>query len=119
MSNEKSLYFSQNFVVKTMTIMSDITNSILLASDNSPSGGPINHVNIVKACMNGITLLGHVLSEFEALCGTKPGSAGYKAKTTNTRSKYLLDDNLKQAAKDAKRLEEITKKNSYRKEFKV
>ena len=65
MSNEKSLYSSQNFVVKTITILSDIANSVLLVSDNCPSGGPINHVNIVNACMNWISLLGHVLAEFE------------------------------------------------------
>ena len=85
--------------------------------------------------MNGITLLGHVSAEFErkhkdnlrnivhkdfvALCGSKPGSAAYKAKLKNTRSKNLLGGNLKQAAKDAKRSEEITKKDSYRKDFKV
>ena len=83
--------------------MSDIANSVLLGSDNGPSGGPINHVNTVKACMNGTTLLGHVSAEFErkrkkklrnifhkdfvALCGPKPGSAAYKAKPRNTRSK--------------------------------
>ena len=91
MTNEKSLYSSQNSVVKAITIISDIANSVLLASDNGPSGGPINHINIVKTCMNGITLLGHVSAEFErkrknnlrnivhrdfvALCGPKPGSA--------------------------------------------
>ena len=135
MTNEKSLYSSQNFVVKAITIMSDIANSVLLASDNGSSGGPINHINIVKACMNGITLLGHVSAEFErkrknnlrnivhryfvALCGPKPASAAYKAKPRNAQSKYLLGDNLKQAAKDAKRSEEITKKDSYRKHFQV
>ena len=102
-SNEKSLYSSQNFVVKTITFMSDIANSVLLASVNGLSGGPTDHVNIVKACMNGITLLGHVSAEFDrkrknnlrnivhkdfvALCGPKPGSAAYKAKPRNTRSK--------------------------------
>ena len=65
MSNAKSLYSSQNFVVKTIKIMSDIANSVSLASDNGPSGGPINHVNINKAGINGITLLGHVSAEFE------------------------------------------------------
>ena len=60
MSNEKSLYTCQNFIVKATTIMSDISNSVLLASDNDTSGGPINHVNIVKACMNRIILLGHL-----------------------------------------------------------
>ena len=111
MSNEKSLYSSQSFVVKTISIMSDIANSVLLASDNGPSGGRIDHVNIVKACMNGITLLGHVSAEFErkrknnlrniiykdfvALCGSKPCSAAYKTKPRNTQSKYLLGDNLK------------------------
>ena len=115
--------------------MSDIANSVLLASDNGPSGGPINHINKVKACMNGITLLGYVSSEFErkrknnlrnivhwdfvALCGPKPDSAAYKAKPRNTQSKYLLGDNLKQAAKDTKRSEVIIKKDSYRKQFNV
>ena len=124
MYNEKSLHSSQNFVVKTITIMSNIANCVLLAYDNGPSGGPINHVNIVKACMNGITLLGLVSTELErkrrnnlrnivhkdfiALCGPKPGSVVYKAKPRNTQSKYLLGDNLKQAAKDAKRSEDIT-----------
>ena len=65
MSNEKSLYSSQNFVVKTITIMSGIANSVLLASDNGLSDGPINYVNLVKGCMNRITLLGHVSAEFE------------------------------------------------------
>ena len=102
MYNEKSLY-----------------SSLILASDNGPSGGPINHANIVRACMYGIPLLGHVLTEFErkrknnlrnivhrdfvALCGRKPDSAAYKAKPRNARSKYLLGDNLKQATKYAKR----------------
>ena len=135
MSNKKSLYSSCNFVVKTITIMADTANSVLLASDNGPSGGPINHVNIIKACMNRITLLVHVLAEFErkrknnlrsivhidfvALCGPKPGSAAYKAKPKNTRSKHLHGNNLKKVAKDAKRSEEITKKDSYRKDFKM
>ena len=132
MYNEKRLYSSQNFVVKAITIMFDIANSVLLAPDNSPSGRPIN---IVKACMNGIPLLDHVWAEFErknknnlrniihidfaALCGTKSGSAAHKAKPRNTQSKYLLGGNLKKAANDAKRSEDITKKDSYRKNFKV
>ena len=133
MSNEKILYSSQNFVVKIVTIL--FSNSVFLASENGPSGGSINHVNINKTFMNGITLLGYISAEFErkrkntlrntvhrdfvALCGLKLGSAAYKAKPRNTQSKYLLGDNLKQAAKDAKRSEEITKKDSYRKNFKV
>ena len=64
-SNEKNLHSSQNFVVKTITIMSDIANSVLLRSDSGPSGGPINQVDTFTACMNGITLLGHLLAEFE------------------------------------------------------
>ena len=114
--------------------MSDIANSVLLPCDNGSSGGPINHVNIVKPCMNRITLLGYVSEEFErkrksnlrnivhkgfvALCGPTPGSGTYKAKPRNTRSKYLLGDNLKQAGKDTKRSEEVTKKDSYRNNFK-
>ena len=50
---------------------------------------------------------------------TKLGSAAYKAKPRNAQSKYLLGDNLKQAVEDAKRSEEITKKDCYRKNFKV
>ena len=134
MSNKKSLYSSQNFVVKTITIMSDIANSFLLASDNHPSGGPNNHVNIAKACINEITLLGHVSAKFErkrknnlrnivhedfvAFCVSKPGSTAYKAKPRNAQSKYLLGDNFKQAAKDALRSEEITKKDFYRRTLK-
>ena len=84
------------------------------------------NVNIVQACMNGITLLDHASAEFErkrknnlrnivhkdflALCGPKPRSAACKAKPRNTRSKYLLGDNLKQAAKDAKRSEKSLRK---------
>ena len=40
MSNKENLYFSQDFLVKTIAIMSDIANSVLLASDYGPSGGP-------------------------------------------------------------------------------
>ena len=81
--------------------------------------------------MNGIPLLGHVLTEFERkrknnlrnivhrdfviLCGRKPDSAAYKAKPRNARSKYLLGDDLKQATKYTKRSEDTTKKDSYRK----
>ena len=57
--------------------------------------------------------------DFVALCGPKPGSVAYKSKPRTTQSKYLLGYNLKQTAKDAKRSEEITKKDSYRKNFKV
>ena len=135
MYNEKSLYSSQNFVIKTIAVISDIANSLILASDHGPSGGPINHANIVRACMYGIPLLGHVLTEFErkhknnlrnivhrdfvALCGRKPDSAAYKAKPRNARSKYLLGDNLKPATKYVKRSQDITKKDSYRKNFQV
>ena len=123
MSNEKNLYSSQ----KTITIMSDIANSVLLASNSGPSGEPINHVNIFKACMKGITFerkcksnLRHIVHiNFVALCGPKPDSPAYKAKPRNTRSNYLLGDNLKQVEKDAKRSDEITKKDSYKKNFKV
>ena len=125
----EGLAVDELFVVKTITIMSDTANSVLLVSDNGPLGGPINHVNIVKGCINGITLLGHVSAEFErkyknnlrnivhrdfvALCGPKPGPAAYKAKPRSKRSKCLFGGNLKQAAKYAKRSGEINKKDSY------
>ena len=63
MSNEKSEYSSHNFLVKTITTMSDIAKSVLLPSDISSSVRQIHDVNTVKAYMNGITLLGHLLAE--------------------------------------------------------
>ena len=37
MTNEKSLYSSQNYVAKTISMPSNINNSVLLASDSNSS----------------------------------------------------------------------------------
>ena len=56
--------------MKTISILSNIANIailsvLLLASDNNSSEGSLDHVNIVKPCINGITLLGHISGELE------------------------------------------------------
>ena len=73
---------------------------------------------LVDPCLNNITLLSHISAEFTrirkhnlrnivhsdflALCGPKPGTTSAKVKPKNQRSTFLLGDNLKQAAKDAR-----------------
>ena len=115
MNNEKSLYSSQNYVIKAISILSNMTNSILKVSD-ADNGGSLHHVSLVKSCLNTITLLSHISAEFTikrkqnlrnivhsdflALCGPKPGTTAGKVKPKNQRSTFLLGDNLKQAAKD-------------------
>ena len=47
------------------------------------------------------------------LYGPTPGSAASKANLKNNRSVLLVGNDLKRAAKDAKRSEEITNKDSY------
>ena len=90
-------------------------------------------MRLVKSCLNTITLLSlisakftrkrkHYLrnivhSDFPALCGPKPGTTVAKVKPKNLWSTFLLGDNLKQAAKDARRSQELTKKN-YKEDFK-
>ena len=90
MNNEKSLYSSHNFVIKSIAIVSNMANSILAASD-ADNGGSLDHVNLVKSCMSTITLLSHISAEFTRkrqnnlrnivhpdyliLCGPKPGTA--------------------------------------------
>ena len=134
MNNEKKLYSSQNYVMKVISILSNMANSILKASD-ADSDGSLDHVILVKSCLNIITLLSHISavsefarkrkhnlrnivhSDFLALCVLKPGTTAAKIKPKNQRSTFLLGDNLKQAAKDARRLQELTKKD-YKKNFK-
>ena len=66
MTNEKSFYSSQNNAVKKISIISIMANSVLLASGSNSSEGSLDHVSVnVKACMNGITLLGCISTEFE------------------------------------------------------
>ena len=132
MNNEKSLYSSQNYVTKAIPKLSNMTKSILKASD-ADNGGSLDHVSLVKSSLNTITLLSHISGEFTrkrkynlknivhsgffALCGPKPGTTAAKVKPQNQRSTFLLGDNLKQAAKDAHRLRELTKRD-YKKNFK-
>ena len=132
MNNEKRLNSSQNYVIKAISILSNMPNSILKASDADNSGS-LDHVNLVKLCLNTITLLSNISadftrkrkhnlrnivhSDFLALCGPKQGTTAAKVKPKNQRSTFLLGDNRKQAAKDARRLQELTKKD-YKKDFK-
>ena len=106
-----------------------MTNSILKASD-ADNGGYVDHVDLVKSCLNTITLLSHISAKFTrkrkhnlrnivhsdilALCAPKPGNTAAKVKPKNQRSTFLLGDNLKQAAKDARRSQELTKKTTKR-----
>ena len=109
-----------------------MTNSILKASD-ADNGGSLDHVSLVKSCQNTVTLLSHILTEFTrkrkhnlgniaysdflALCWPKPGTTATKVKPKNQRFTFLIGDNLKQAAKDVVRSQELTK-NDYKKYFK-
>lgn len=65
MTNEKSLFSSQSYEIKTLNIFSNIVDSVLSSFDSNSSEGLLNHVSIVKACMIGITLLGHISTQFE------------------------------------------------------
>ena len=132
MNNEKSLYTSQNYVIKAISILSDMANSILKTSD-ADTGGSLDHVSLVKSCLNTITLLSHILADFTrkrkhnlknivhsdslALCGPKPGTTAAKIEPKNQRSTFLLGENLKQEAKDAHCLQELAKK-VYKEDFK-
>ena len=110
MTNEKGLYSSHNFVIKAIAMLSEMANSILTASD-ADSGGSLDHVNLVKTCMNTITLLSHISAEFTrkrqnnlrnvvhydylVLCGPKPGTSAAKVKPKNPRCTFLLGDDLR------------------------
>ena len=107
---KKILYSSQKYVIKAISILSNMTNSILKASD-ADNGGYLDYVNLVKLCLNTITLLSHISAEFTrkgkhnlrnivhldflALCGPKPGTTAAKVKPKNQRSAFLLGENLK------------------------
>ena len=126
MNNEKSLYSSQNYVIKAISILSNMANSIVKASD-ADNGGSLDRVSLVRSCLNTITHLSHISAEFTrkrkhslrnivhsdflALFEPKPGTIAAKIKPKNERSTFLLGDNLKQAAKDARRSQELTKKD--------
>ena len=104
-----------------------MTNSILKAS-GADNGTSLDHVKLIKSCLNTIILLNHVSAEFTrktkgnlrntihsdflAPCTPKLGTTTAKVKPKNQRSTFLSGDNLKQAAQDARRSQELTKKNS-------
>ena len=46
MKNKKSLYSSQNYVVKTVSKLSNITNHALLASDSNSLEGLLDHSRV-------------------------------------------------------------------------
>lgn len=107
MTNEKSLNSSQNYVVKTISILSNIANSVLWAWDSNSLEALLDHVNILKVCKIAVTLLGHISTEFrrrrknnlqnnsEIFCNLCAGPAASKLRPKNFRSVFLLGDNLK------------------------
>ena len=50
MNKLKSLYLSQNYVIKAISILSNMANSILKASDTD-NGGSLDHLNLLKLCL--------------------------------------------------------------------
>ena len=117
MKNLKSLYSSQTYVLKIIGLLLNAANIALLASGCNSSKRSLVHVNIVKTCLNGIIILGHISVEFEkerkilgnivhtdfvTLCQPKPRSAT-KVNPKYSRSVFSLGGNLKEAANDAKR----------------
>ena len=62
-TNKRCLTFSQNFVKKAISTLSNLVKSTLKAS-NDDNGVSLDHVNLVKACISTITLLNRVLAEF-------------------------------------------------------
>ena len=99
-------------------------DSVLKTSDDD-KGGSLGHVHLIKSCPSTITLLIHVSTEFPrkrrnnlknifqgdflALCGPKAVTTTAKKKLKNPKSVFLRDEDLKQAAKDARRSQEILK----------
>ena len=95
MNNEQTLYSNQNYVIKAISVLSNMTNLILKASD-ADNGGSLDHVNLVKLCLKTTTLLSHISAEFTrkrkhnlinivysdflVLCGPKPHTTAAKVK---------------------------------------
>ena len=61
MTNEKGLYSSQNFVIKAISIVSNMADSALASDDDK--GGFLDHVNLVKSHLSTIAFLSHVSAE--------------------------------------------------------
>ena len=59
MNNEKILYSSQNFVIKAISILSNVTNLTSKTSD-ADNGGALDHVKVVRPCLNTITLVSYI-----------------------------------------------------------
>lgn len=99
-------------------------DSVLKTLDDD-KGGSLGHVHLIKSCLSTITLLIHVSTEFPrkrrnnlrnifqgdflALCGPKAVTTTAKKPLKNPKSVFLRDEDLKQAAKDARRSQEILK----------
>ena len=64
MNNEKSLYSSQNYVIKAISILSNMANSIVKASD-ADNGGSFDRVSLVRSCLNTITHLSHISAVYK------------------------------------------------------
>ena len=62
MTNEKDLYSSQSFVIRAVSVLSNMADSVLKDSDDN-KGGSVDPVNLVKSCISTITILSHVLVE--------------------------------------------------------
>ena len=109
-----------------------MVNSILKAS-GADNGRSLDHVKLIKSCLNTIIFLNRVSAEFTrkrknnlrntvhsdflAPCAPKLGTTTAKVKPKNQRSTFLSGDNLKQAAQDARRSQELTKKKFKRNLF--
>ena len=61
MTNEKGLYSSQNFVIKAISIVSNMADSALASDDDK--GGFLDHVNLVKSRLSTIAFLSHVSAQ--------------------------------------------------------
>ena len=62
MTNEKGLYSRQNFVIKAISILSNIAGSVLKASDDNK--WIFRSCKPDKSSLSTITLLSHVSAEF-------------------------------------------------------
>ena len=125
---EKSLYSFQNYVAKSLAIISQMTNVVLNDADARENGTSLNHKKIIQMGIHATTLLSHVKadmsqrrrnnirniveSQYVSLCGPKPGFKAAMQKPKITDSEHLLGDGLKKAAKKAKTSNNIFKKST-------
>ena len=124
---EKSLYSFQNYVAKSLAIISQMTNAVLNDADARENGTSLNHKKIIQMGIHATTLLSHVKvdmsqrrrnnirnieSQYVSLCGPKPGFKAAMQKPKITDSEHLLGDDLKKAAKKAKTSNNMFKKST-------